>query len=511
MDKNLFLAIFLSLAVYIGWTLLFRPPSPESAAGKASAPQSSAAASPAPAGTAEGPLPAAPPAAAVPSLEKILPEARIIVAAQGARISSFQFPDVLGSIELLHGKNPSFLSTWDDLSFRLLSDEPSRSRFSAAHPSGIRLEKTFAWNADGVHGLSVTATNPLGSAVELPAWSIYSSQGLDTVASEHKENKSLLRAIALYRHPLKSEKSVFKKLSPGAYQENWRWVAVDNRYFLAAIMPPPQSLSGVEVLETQYDGHEEPQIRLDIAKTALQPHASKTWEFKFYIGPKRYHSLKSQDIGLEQAVDFGFFNAIGRVAFLALLKLHSVCGNFGWAIIALTILLQLLTLPLTLKSSRSMLALKKLQPKIQAVQTKFKDDPNRMNVEMMQLYKTSGTNPLGGCLPILLQIPIFYALFTTLRNAWDLHGAPFVLWIKDLSAHDPYYILPIAMGAVMFIQQKANPAAGDPMQAKMMMWMPVIFTFMFLNFPAGLVLYWLTSSVINLGQQLILQRSAQEE
>jgi YidC/Oxa1 family membrane protein insertase len=162
--------------------------------------------------------------------------------------------------------------------------------------------------------------------------------------------------------------------------------------------------------------------------------------------------------------------------------------------------------PLTFKSSKSMLLMKKLQPEMKKIQEKFKKDPKRLQQETMELYKKHKTNPFGGCLPMLVQIPIFFALFTALRNSWDLHGAGWIFWITDLSAKDPYYVLPIVMGAMMFVQQKLTMAVSDKSQAAIFKWMPLIFTFMFLRFPAGLVLYWLTSNVISFFQQLYIRK-----
>jgi len=172
----------------------------------------------------------------------------------------------------------------------------------------------------------------------------------------------------------------------------------------------------------------------------------------------------------------------------------------------MTLLLQILVFPLTLKSLKAAAAMKKLQPLMKELQTKYKADPQRMNVELMNLYKTQGVNPLSGCLPMILQLPIFWALFTTLRNAYEIHGAPWIFWIHDLSMKDPYYVLPVLMGLGMLLQQKMTATATDPAQAKMMMFMPVIFTFMFLKFPAGLVLYWLVNNILTVSEQYIIMR-----
>jgi YidC/Oxa1 family membrane protein insertase len=189
----------------------------------------------------------------------------------------------------------------------------------------------------------------------------------------------------------------------------------------------------------------------------------------------------------------------------ALVRIQATVGNWGWSIIALTLCLQVLLMPLTYKSLKAAASMRKVQPEIAKLQARYKDDPTRLNTEMMALYKTAGANPLGGCLPMLLQMPIFVALYNALRSSWELHGAGWMFWIHDLSAKDPFYVLPVVMGGLMFLQSKLNPPAGDPAQQQMMMFMPLIFTFMFLKFPAGLVLYWLTNSLVSTVLQLALR------
>ncbi len=239
----------------------------------------------------------------------------------------------------------------------------------------------------------------------------------------------------------------------------------------------------------------------------IDAQGSKRWEIDIYGGPKGYTQLKQLGFGLEHAVDFGMFGFLGKWALKALYYLRGVTGNYGWAIILLTVALQVIVLPLTVKSFQSTLAMKKLQPKLQELQKRYKGDAMRLNQETMKLYKDSGTNPFGGCLPMILQIPVFWAFFTMLRNAYELHGAPWMGWIRDLSIKDPFYVLPLVMGGGMFLQQKlSGPMGGDPAQAKIMMLMPVVFTFMFLNFPSGLVLYWLTNSLVGITVQYYLSQ-----
>lgn len=238
----------------------------------------------------------------------------------------------------------------------------------------------------------------------------------------------------------------------------------------------------------------------------------------FYLGPKGHEHLKSLHLGLEDSVDFGYFGFLGKIALAVLNYFQKVTGNYGWAIIILTITLQILVLPLTVKSFKASAAMKQLQPLVKNLQDTYKNDPKRLNVEMLNLYKTHKVNPLGGCLPMLLQLPIFWALFTTLRNAFELRGAHWILWVKDLSAPDtlmviagfPINILPLIMGVGMFFQQKMMSVATDPAQQKMMYMMPVIFTFMFWSFPSGLVIYWLTNSILTMTEQYIIMRNQPE-
>ena len=203
---------------------------------------------------------------------------------------------------------------------------------------------------------------------------------------------------------------------------------------------------------------------------------------------------------------------LGKWALKALYSIHKVTQNYGWSIIILTCILQVLLFPLSLKSYKSMALMKKLQPKILDIQTRYKDDSKRMNQEMIDLYKHAGTNPFGGCLPMIMQVPVFWAFFTMLRDAYELRGAHWIFWIKDLSQADTLFtdlfhlpftlgLLPLVMGGGMLAQQKISGSTGDPTQAKMMMFMPFVFTFMFLKFPSGLVLYWLTNSIVSTATQ----------
>ena len=228
---------------------------------------------------------------------------------------------------------------------------------------------------------------------------------------------------------------------------------------------------------------------------------------KGFAGPKEYELLKSINPELTDVIEYGFFTFIAKPMFKALLALYHFVGNWGWAIVILTIIIRIILFPLTLKGMLSMQKLKDLAPKIKEIQQKYKGDPQKMNAHMMQLYKKHGANPMGGCLPMLLQIPIFFAIYRVLLNAIELKGAPWILWITDLSQKDPYFVLPILMGLTMFIHQKITPTTiTDPMQKKIFTYLPIVFTFFFLTFPAGLTLYWFVNNILSIIQQLIVNK-----
>ncbi len=234
---------------------------------------------------------------------------------------------------------------------------------------------------------------------------------------------------------------------------------------------------------------------------------TKDFAFKGYIGPKEYKTLEAIDPVLVNAIEFGFFTFVAAPIFKVLMWLHGIFGNWGWSIIALTALIRMFLYPLTQKGMVSMQKIKEIAPRIKEVQEKYKGDPQRMNAAVMEMYKKHGANPLGGCLPLLLQIPVFFAIYRVLLNAVELQGAPWILWITDLSRMDPYYILPILMGATMYYQQKITPSNfTDPLQEKIFKFLPIIFTFFFFTFPAGLVLYWFINNIFSIAQQYLVNK-----
>jgi YidC/Oxa1 family membrane protein insertase len=230
------------------------------------------------------------------------------------------------------------------------------------------------------------------------------------------------------------------------------------------------------------------------------------YSYEVYLGPKVIAFLKELNVGAEKVVSYGWFSPIAKILLRFVNLTHKVTKNYGVDIIIISALLKILFWPLTKKSYVSMKQMQKVQPEMAMLREKFKDDKTRLNREMMDLYKRRKVNPLGGCLPMVVQIPIFFALYWALMGSIELRHAPFILWINDLSYRDPIYVSPILMGASMLWQQKMTPTMGDPRQAKMMMLMPIVFTFLFLGFPSGLVLYWLVSNVLTIGQQYLTNK-----
>lgn len=300
------------------------------------------------------------------------------------------------------------------------------------------------------------------------------------------------------------------------------WMAYENGHFMAAVIPEDQA-------QGSFKGLVQPSGILNAAyKTPyipLGPRAQSLSRFTLYLGPRDLSILKQLNKNLDMAINFGWTDIIAKPLLYALRFFYQYLHNYGLAIILLTVLIKILFWPLTHKSYKSMKEMQKLQPHMAKLREKYKDNKEQLNKELMGLYKTYKVNPMGGCLPMIIQIPVFFALFRILGNSIELRHAPFIFWINDLSAPDrlfsfpfsipfmtPPYGIPILtllMGASMFIQQKMTPTPGDPTQAKIMMFLPVIFTVMFINFPSGLVLYWLINNILSIGQQYrIIRRSA---
>ncbi|MBF0417118.1 MAG: membrane protein insertase YidC [Magnetococcales bacterium] len=276
------------------------------------------------------------------------------------------------------------------------------------------------------------------------------------------------------------------------------WVGFNDKYFLAAIVP--EANSGTKKYYFDFD---EPTHRVGLVagKQELQPGGKLEKSTRLFVGPKEIRNLEALGLTLERSLDYGWFHFLAVPLVKILLFFNDFLHNYGVAIILLTVIIKILFFPLATKSYRSMNAMKKLAPKMEEIKKLYAHDKAMMQQETMRMYQENKVNPLGGCLPIVVQIPVFFALYKVLFLSVEMRQAPLFLWIHDLSVMDPYYVLPVLMGISMFIQTKMNPAPADPVQAKVMLFLPVVFTFMFLSFPAGLVLYWLVNNVLSISQQ----------
>jgi len=299
----------------------------------------------------------------------------------------------------------------------------------------------------------------------------------------------------------------------------FRWIGITDRYFMTVLIPE-ESISGSMKMEKV--GEDMIISQLNLPPTTIAPGETKVFPFKAFIGPKDTETLATANYELGKAVNFGFFDILAKPFLWIMNQIYKVIPNYGIAIIMLTLITKVILFPLGNKSYKSMNDMKRLQPLMTELREKHKDDKKKMNEETMALYRTYKINPVGGCLPMVVQLPVFFALYRMLYQAIELRHAPFFGWITDLSAPDrlfefgfsvpfmeaPYGIpvLTIVMGATMFLQQKMSPPPGDPTQAKLMMFMPLIFTVIFINFSAGLVLYWLINNVFSIAQQYYIQK-----
>jgi YidC/Oxa1 family membrane protein insertase len=283
-----------------------------------------------------------------------------------------------------------------------------------------------------------------------------------------------------------------------------RWFSFGGEYFTALLISPPPA----KEITLTVKGDEENFLKADlmVPQFSILPNETVKIPYQVYLGPKDEAQLKRLGMGAGKLVDFGYFTIVAKPLLWFLKLTHSVTENFGIDIIILSILIKIIFLPLTQISMKSMKEMQKVQPEMNRLKEQYKNDKAKLQQEIMLLYKRRKINPMSGCLPMLIQIPVFIALYNALQNAIEMRHAPFLLWIRDLAAKDPLYISPIIMGASMVIQQKMTPSSADPAQAKMFLLMPIMFTFLFLNFPSGLVLYWLVNNVLSIAHQYYLNK-----
>ncbi len=374
--------------------------------------------------------------------------------------------------------------------------------FSWSYPGEVRVDKIYTFYPDKYSfDLEVKLTNLSDGTIRenaLLGWNRYADP------SEKASRYSHEGPVSYVKNKTVSEK--IKKLGAKKFSgPDVSWGGFETKYFIAAMIPEQPSLTNFIVSK---DSKDMVATALQGPKNIIPPGQSGSFRYVLYLGPKEYNRLQAQNVGLENAIDLGSWVKWLAIPLLKALKwIHNYVPNYGVAIIILTLLVKLIFWPLGNISYKSMRGMQKLQPQMKKLQEKYKGDKARLQQETMALYKANKVNPMSGCFPMVIQLPVFFGLYRTLLYSIELRHAPFIFWIQDLSAKDPYYITPIIMGATMFLQQRMSPQpGGNEIQAKMMMWMPVIFTFLFLNFPSGLVIYWLFNNVLSIGQQYYINK-----
>ena len=308
----------------------------------------------------------------------------------------------------------------------------------------------------------------------------------------------------------KFNKIDFSDIEDGSFQKEVKtsWISMIQHYFFTAWLPA-NSASDEKTIYTRLlseDNKNSYQIGSVDNYIALSPGESYSFNSKLYIGPKVQAEITDLAPGLALTVDYGVLTFLAAPLFWILEKMHLIFGNWGWSIIMLTILIKIVFFKLSESSYKSMAKMKKLTPRMTALKERYGDDKKQFSEALMKIYKEEKVNPLGGCLPILIQIPVFIALYWVIIESVEMRHAPFIGWIEDLSSADPLYILPVLMGISMYAQQKLNPAPTDPMQAKIFLTLPFVFTFLFATFPSGLVLYWVTNNILSIAQQYVINK-----
>ena len=555
-NSRIILAIVLSVAIIFGWQYFFMggftpPPAKQAAEQTAGPAQATNQANPAPAAVTAAPSPAsAAPAVAAPAIpakpgRDITVRTDLFTAVfseNGAALKSLTLNRYRESIKKdSPGKevvtnNPEegypLKFSWGDLvggdlfyqaettSLDLRGKDKTATLVMRADAgNGIIIERRYSFDQGSyVFSVDITVKNTAGHPVQ----GIPSLEQINAPfeRGDNPADRFLFKGPIAFINGKRLEFPA-KEFAGGPKTEQGgiEWAGYEGNYFLRAVMPKETNAASFTMRGDD---------KLTITTLAGQletiaPGAEKVYSYQVFYGPKSIRELQKIGRNLEYSIDFGWFDVLARPMLLWLLiPVYSVVKNYGVAIILVTILFKLVLWPVSQKGLKSMKNMQKLQPKMVKLKEKYKNDPTRLNQEVMNLYKTYKVNPMGGCLPILVQIPIFFALYKVLLQSIELRHAPFMLWINDLSAADrlpvgfdiPYLgglpVLTLLMGASMWYQQKITPTSADPTQAKIMMFMPVLFTFMFLNFPAGLVLYWLVNNLLSILQQKLILRQTEK-
>ena len=548
-----FLAIILSFLILIGYQYFFAPTHPVQPPEQATPAQNTAAgtadtgktaqspADAAPAAPAAAPVVSAAPAVAVdPAARDITVDTPLYTAVifeQGGGVKSFvlkkyrtERANDSDPMQLVKTANPAELPLVfsldngaiktlplfkaDRQELKLADNAKGSLTMTAELDNGLRIRRTMQFSADSyLIDTSYEVSNTGSAPLQLSPAMVMT---MAPFSSGNSTSRYLFSGpVAYIDNALHEVKG--KKLTngPQVLQGKVQWAAYEDNYFICAVIPEQD---GTGVVTMSSAGPDTVRTVVSTPVTTLAPGQSQNFAYKAYLGPKKLSILKSTGYDLAKAVNFGWFDVLAKPMLFLLNFFYSVFGNYGVAIILLTCLIKAAFWPITQKGMKSMKNMQKLQPKVAKLKEKYKDDPAKMNQEMMAMYKTYKVNPIGGCLPMVIQIPFFFALYRVLMAAIELRHAPFMLWINDLSAPDRLMIgidipvlhgipvLTLLMGASMYLQQKMTPTTADPTQARIMQFLPVIFTFMFINFASGLVLYWFVNNLLSILQQQLINR-----
>jgi YidC/Oxa1 family membrane protein insertase len=414
-------------------------------------------------------------------------------------------------VEPKRAQIPLFVA--DKESFKVTAGESQTLTMTAQMSSGLQVTRRMTFAPDSyLISMSVDIYNSSETPLQGSPYMSLTNRPFEGTSQRYLFSGP----AALIEGKLQEIKLKDLEESDKTLQGNITWAAFEGTYFMTGVIPKIQS---GQTLKVSADG-DVIHTQLVSTEEILPAKGHLQYNYQVYFGPKRISTLKEAGHDLERIVNFGWFDKIAKPALYLLNFFYKYVGNYGIAIILVTVLIKILFWPIAQKGLKSMKNMQKIQPKMAKLKEKYKNDSARLNQEMMGLYKTYKVNPLGGCLPMFLQIPVFFALYKVLLQAIELRHAPFMLWITDLSAPDrlmigidiPYLgglpVLTLLMGGSMFLQQKMTPSPADATQAKIMMFLPVIFTFMFLNFASGLVLYWLVNNLLSIGQQYLINKQA---
>ncbi|MDD2884031.1 MAG: membrane protein insertase YidC [Dechloromonas sp.] len=380
-------------------------------------------------------------------------------------------------------------------------------RLEAEGPTGIKLAKIMTFKR-GSYVVDVSWEVVNGSDKPLAPHAYFQIQRDDVSPAGENAMMHTYTGPAVYTDGEKYQKVAFDDVTKGkakfAKSADNGWLAMVQHYFVSAWVP--QDKAPREYYMRKLDGSNLFQAGVIVPINEIAPGAQGATSVTLFAGPQEQAALKAVAPGLDLVVDYGWLTVVAAPIFWALQAIHNLVGNWGWAIIVLTVLLKLAFFPLSAASYKSMAKMRLVTPRLVQLKERYSDDKQRLNQEMMKLYQTEKINPLGGCLPILIQIPVFIALYWVLLGAVEMRDTPWLGWITDLASPDPYYILPVIMIISMVIQMRLNPTPPDPIQAKVMMAMPFVFGIMFLWFPAGLVLYWVVNNILSIAQQWQITR-----